>query len=363
MNVEFTVLKRLFELHKEEYEAAILHVLHSGRYVLGDELEKFENEFAEYIGVKHCIGLNSGLDALILAVRALGIGTGDEVIVPGNTFIGSVIGITENGATPVFIEPDGFYTIDANKIENAITKRTKAIIPVHLYGQSCDMQKIKKIAQAYDLYIIEDCAQSHGATFEGKKTGSFSDIACFSFYPTKPLGAMGDSGAIVTNNDLLAEKLQMMRNYGSRKKYINEISGINSRLDELQAALLRISLKYLDKGNDERNRIASRYMTEIKNDKIILPQIREQTRHVFHLFVIRCKERDNLQQFLLERDIRTQIHYPIPPHLAQCYEFLGYSRGDMPITEKFADEVLSLPIYTGMPEDEIDYVIDIINQY
>ena len=264
------------------------------------------------------MGVNSGLDALILAVRALNIGYGDEVIVPANTYIATVLGITENRATPVFVEPDEYYNLDADKIEEKITNKTKAIMVVHLYGQAANMKKIQDIAAKYNLYLLEDCAQSHGAKFEGKTTGTFGDIGCFSFYPTKNLGAFGDGGAIVTNNEKIADKIRMLRNYGSRRKYYNEIEGVNSRLDEMQAALLNVKLSHYIELRSEREKIAQKYLNEIKNPKIILPKIRKGAEHVWHLFVVQTENRDKLQNYLNENGIGTQIHYPIPPHLSEA---------------------------------------------
>lgn len=363
MNVMFNVLDRQFAMFQDEYEAAALRVLRSGMYVLGDEVAAFENEFASFLNAKFCVGLNSGLDALVLGIRALGIGRGDEVLVPGNTYIASVMGITMNGATPVFVEPDKYYTIDAEKIEEAITPKTKAILPVHLYGQACSMREIQKIAMDYGLYIIEDCAQSHGACFDGQMTGTFGDVGCFSFYPTKNLGAFGDGGAVVTNNPDVAEKVRMLRNYGSRIKYQNELVGANSRLDEIQAALLRVKLLHLKELTAERQKIASRYLAGIRNPAIVLPETRVGSDHVYHLFVVRCTDRDNLAAYLADHGIKTQIHYPIPPHLAKCYHALGYRTGSYPVTETYANEVLSLPLYNGMRDDEIKYVISIFNLY
>ena len=363
MKVECNVLDRQFKMYQQEYEEAALRVLRSGWYVLGKEGETFEQSFAEFTGAKYCVGLNSGLDALILAVRALGIGDGDEVIVPANTYIASVMGITENGATPVFVEPDEYYNIDVNKIEEAITEKTKAILPVHLYGQSCDMRAIQKLSEKYNLFIIEDCAQSHGACFDGQMTGTFGDIGCFSFYPTKNLGAFGDGGAIITNDAELADKIRTLRNYGSRIKYHNEVEGVNSRLDEIQAALLSVKLRHLNELTAERQNIAARYLQEINNPKIILPETLVGSDHVYHQFVVRCSERERFIQYLSDNGIKTMIHYPIPPHLAESYARLGYKRGDFPITEKYADEILSLPMYNGMAGGEIEYVIDQINQF
>lgn len=363
MQIKCNVLDRQFQMYQQEYEEAALRVLRSGWYVLGNEVKQFEEEFAAFTGRKYCVGLNSGLDALIMSVRALGIGKGDEVIVQANTYIATVLGITENGATPVFVEPDQYYNIDAEKIEEAITDKTKAIMVVHLYGQASNMNKIVKIAQKHDLPIIEDCAQSHGACFDGKMTGSFGISGCFSFYPTKNLGAFGDAGAIVTDDKDFADKIRMMRNYGSKIKYHNEIVGINSRLDEMQAALLRVKLTHMDELNQERVVLADRYTKGITNTNIIKPEIREKANSIFHQYVIRCKNRDELQKYLAEHEIQTQIHYPIPPHLAECYEYLGHKEGEYPLTESYANEMLSLPLYTGMTWDEQDYVIRTLNDF
>ncbi len=361
--INFVELKRTYDLYACEYEEAVLKAMRSGWYIMGKELSEFERQFASYVGSKYCIGINSGLDALILAVRALGIKAGDEVIVPSNTYIASVLGITENGATPVFVEPDEYFGIDAEKIESAITEKTKAILPVHLYGQACDMTKICSIAGKHNLMVIEDCAQSHGATYCGKMTGTFGDIGCFSFYPTKPLGALGDSGAIVTDDEKIAKKLFAMRNYGSSKKYVNNIVGVNSRLDELQAAALQVSLKHVDDGVDYRNRIARRYLTEIKNTSVILPKCNPNSRHVYHVFALLSNKRNELQKHLFDCGISSLIHYPIPPHLQKCYTYLGYHQGDLPICEKYASCELSLPIYNGMPHEEVSLVINAVNSF
>lgn len=363
MKINFNELKRGYEKYKEEYNNAVINVLESGWYILGENVEKFETNFSQFIGSKYCVGVNSGLDALILAVRALNIGYGDEVIVPANTYIATVLGITENMATPVFVEPDEYYNLDADKIEEKITDKTKAIMVVHLYGQAANMKKIQDIATKYNLYLLEDCAQSHGAKFEGRTTGTFGDIGCFSFYPTKNLGAFGDSGAIVTDDEEIADKMRMLRNYGSKKKYYNEIEGVNSRLDEVQAALLNVKLSHYDELRTEREKIAQKYLNEIKNPKIILPKIRKGAEHVWHLFVVQNENRDKLQNYLNENGIGTQIHYPIPPHLSEAYKYLGYKKGDFPITEKQANSVLSLPIYDGITNEEAEYVIKAINDY
>ena len=363
MQIKCNVLDRQFQMYQQEYEEAALRVLRSGWYILGNEVKQLEEEFAAYTGRKYCVGLNSGLDALIMSVRALGIGVGDEVIVQANTYIATVLGITENGATPVFVEPDEYFNLDADRIEAAITEKTKAIMVVHLYGQASNMNRIVEIANKHNLPIIEDCAQSHGACFDGKMTGGFGISGCFSFYPTKNLGAFGDAGAIVTDDKEFADKIRMMRNYGSRIKYVNEIEGINSRLDEMQAALLRVKLTHMQELNDERKVLGERYTKGIHNDKLVKPEIREQADSVFHQYVIRCSEREKLQKYLEEQGIQTQIHYPIPPHMAECYKHLGHKAGEYPITEQYANEVLSLPLYTGMTFEEQDYVIEKLNGF
>ena len=363
MRIKNMVLDRQYQRYKKEYDTAAIAVLESGWYILGRNCDKFEREFAAYIGSRYCIGINSGQDALTLAIRALDIGKGDEVIVPANTYIATVLGITENGAVPIFVEPDQFYNLDASKIEAAITPRTKAIMAVHLYGQAANMKQIKKIADQYHLYLLEDCAQSHGAACEGQMTGTFGIAGCFSFYPTKNLGAFGDAGAVVTDDDKLAEKIRMLRNYGSRKKYYNEITGVNSRLDEIQAALLSVKLSHMDELTAERIAAGRYYEAHISNPYIKKPAIRPKMDHVYHQYVVRCRQRDHLQAYLLENGIETQIHYPVPPHLAECYRYLGYKKGSFPITEKYANEVLSLPLYTGITKEEQDYVIETLNRY
>lgn len=363
MKVNFNQLDRGYLKFKTEYDRAAIETLESGWYILGSRGDKFESEFSNFLGSKHCVGLNSGLDALILAFRALGIGKGDEVIVPANTYIASMLGITENGAMPVFVEPDAYYNLDSTKIEEKITNKTKAILVVHLYGQAADMVNIRSIADKHNLYLVEDCAQSHGAHCSDRMTGTWGDIGCFSFYPTKNIGAFGDSGAIVTDDVKLYEKMKMLRNYGSKIKYQNEILGVNSRLDEIQAALLSVKLRHYDELRKERANIADKYLNGIKNKKIKLPSIKEGSEHVWHLFIVESDQREKFQNYLLEKGIATQIHYPIPPHLANAYNYLGYKQGDFPITEKYASQILSLPLYEGMTSEEIKYVVDIINEY
>ena len=356
-------LDRGFYQYQEEFEKKAIEVLRSGWYIMGKELEAFEHEFATYVGSKYCVGLASGLDALWIAFRALKISKGDEVIVQGNTYIASIMGITLNGATPVFVEPDEYFNIDADKIEEKITSKTKAILVVHLYGQASNMSKIRALCDKYDLKLVEDCAQSHGASFDGKTTGTFGDIGCFSFYPSKNLGAFGDGGAIVTDNEEIAEFIRIFRNYGSEKRYHNKIVGANSRLDEIQAGLLRVRLGHLNEMTDEKNKLSLRYLEELSNDKIVLPKIRKGATHIWHQFVIRCPYRDELMKYLDEQGIGTIIHYPIPPHLSEAYSYLGMNKGDLPITEEYADTVLSIPLYNGMKKEEQDYVISRINAF
>lgn len=356
-------LDRGFLKYQEEFENKAIEVLRSGHYILGKEVESFEQEFAKYCGSDYCVGLASGLDALWIAFRVLGIGQGDEVIVQGNTYIASVMGITINNATPVFVEPDDYYNIDVSKIEEKINEKTKAILVVHLYGQATNMGPIMEICKKYDLRLVEDCAQSHGARCNNKMTGSFGDIGCFSFYPTKNLGAFGDGGAIVTNNQEIARNVRIFRNYGSEKKYHNMVIGANSRLDEIQAGLLRVRLKHLDELTSEREKICKRYLKNIKNELIILPTIRNGCSHVWHQFVIRCEKRNELIDYLSGKGIGYMIHYPIPPHLSEAYSNLGLKKGDLPITEHLADTVLSLPLYAGMTDEEQDQVIDVLNSF
>lgn len=356
-------LDRGFYQYQEEFEQKALEVLRSGWYVLGKEVENFEKEFASYLGAKYCVGVASGLDALWIAFRILGIGSGDEVIVQGNTYIASVMGITINGATPVFVEPDAYFNIDASKIEEEITEKTKAVLVVHLYGQASNMEPIVEICRKHNLRLVEDCAQSHGALFDGQMTGTFGDIGCFSFYPSKNLGAFGDAGAIVTNDDRIAEDVRVFRNYGSEKRYYNKIVGTNSRLDEIQAGFLRVRLRHLDDLAHEKKIICERYLESLCNDKIMLPRIRKGATNIWHQFVVRTEERDALVKYLDQKGIGTIIHYPIPPHLSEAYQYLKLREGSLPITEKYAKTVLSLPLYNGMTEEEQEYVIDAVNHF
>lgn len=333
-------------------------------YIEGVEDEAFEKAYAEYCGTQHCVGVGNGLDALMLSLKALGIGEGDEVIVPSNTYIATALAVTYVGAKPVFVEPKlSTFNIDPDRIEDAITEKTKAIMPVHLYGQACDMESIMAVAKKYDLKIIEDCAQAHGATYKGQKVGTFGDAAGFSFYPGKNLGALGDAGAVVTNSEEIATKVRALGNYGSDYKYHHIYKGNNSRLDEIQAAFLSAKLPHLERMNVERRRIADRYLDEIKNPKVALPTVEKDMVPVWHIFGIRCTERDALEKHLNDAGIGTNKHYPIPMHLQECYKDLGYSKDDFPIAEEISSTELSIPMFYGMTDEEIGYVIDAINSF
>ena len=348
----------------QELRAAFERVYNRSWYIQGVEDENFEKEFAKYCGTEYCVGVGNGLDALMLSLKALDIQQGDEVIVPSNTYIATALAVTYVGATPVFVEPDiHTFNIDPAKIEDKITDRTKAIIPVHLYGQSCDMDSILSIANKYNLYVVEDCAQAHGARYKGEKVGSFGDLAGFSFYPGKNLGALGDAGAAVTNRKILADKVRALGNYGSDYKYHHILKGNNSRLDEMQAAFLDAKLPYLDKMNEERRRIAQIYLTGIVNPEIILPYVAPENEPVWHVFAIRTPKRDALEKYLNANGIGTNKHYPIPLHLQECYNDLGFKEGDYPIAEEISATELSLPMYYGMTDDDVNYVIEIINKF
>ncbi len=356
-------MDRGFYQYQKEFEEKALKVLRSGWYILGKEVSSFEEEFAAYTGAKYCVGLASGLDALWIAFRLLGIGRGDEVIVQGNTYIASVMGITMNGATPVFVEPDDHFGIDTDKIEEKITDRTKAILIVHLYGMATKMDRVEELCRTYHLRLVEDCAQSHGACYDGKMTGTFGDVGCFSFYPSKNLGAFGDGGAVVVNDEQLYKDFKIFRNYGSEKRYYNKVVGANSRLDELQAGLLRVRLRHMQELTQEKVKIAEYYSANIHNNRIRLPRLQEGATGVWHQYVIRCEEREELIKYLDEKEIGTIIHYPIPPHLAEAYGYLGHKEGFLPVTEHLAGTVLSIPIYNGMTREEQDYVIEAINEF
>ncbi len=362
MKIPFLDLKTINEKYRSEFEQSIKNVLNSGWYILGEEVNAFEQEFAAYCGTKHCISVANGLDALTLSLHALDIKNGDEVIVPANTYIASILAISFNNAKPILIEPTlDSYNIDTDIIEPLINKNTKAILAVHLYGQPANMSKIQEIASKYNLRVIEDSAQAHGATYYKKRVGNLSDASAFSFYPGKNLGCLGDGGAITTNNDQLANKLKALRNYGSHIKYHNLYKGPNSRLDEIQAAFLRVKLKYLDEDNNKRNNAANFYLANIKNPLIILPTVQPERSHVWHLFVIRSEFRDALQQYLGNKGIQTAIHYPIPPHKQLAYQELNHL--SFPITEKVHREVLSLPMSSQLNKDELKYIVEALNDW
>ncbi len=360
--IKFLDLHKINERQRPEIDAAVKRVLDSGWYLLGKENERFSADFARYCGVKHVIPVANGLDALRLIVKAYGFGPGDEIIVPANTYIATVLAVSDNGCTPVFVEPDiATYNINPDLIETAITPRTKAIMVVHLYGQAVEMEKIWHLAEKYNLKIIEDAAQAHGAVYQGRKTGNLGDAAGFSFYPGKNLGALGDAGAVTTNDDELAAKIEALRNYGSKVKYQNLYQGLNSRMDELQAAVLDVKLPLLDKDNKRRREIADYYLKNITNPKIILPQAKYREGHVFHVFVVRTEERDRFQNYLSENGIQTVIHYPVPPHKQPAYKELNNL--NLPITEKIHREIISLPISQVMTEEEIDKVVEVVNDW
>jgi len=347
MTIPFLDLKFQYLELKKEIDLAYQRVMESGWYILGKEVSSFENEFANYCGVKHCIGVGNGLEALHLVLKAWNIGPGDEVIVPSNTYVATWLAVSHTGAKPVPVEPiEETYNIDPKKIEDSITDKTKSILPVHLYGQPADMDKINNIAKKFGLKVLEDAAQAHGASYKNKKTGSLGDAAGFSFYPTKNLAAFGDGGAVTTDDDELAEKIRILRNYGSSLKYVNKLIGFNSRLDELMAAILRIKLHYLDNWNQKRKEIAKWYLKKLPYTfpDLILPHVPEWLEPCWHQFVIRSQRRYVFKNKLNENGIPTIVHYPVPPHLQEAYSHLNYKKGSFPISEKISNEVLSLPI-------------------
>ena len=334
-------------------------------YILGNEVKEFETTYAAYNQVACCVGVSNGLDALQLALKVLNIGPGDEVIVPSNTYIATVLAVSYSGASPIFVEPHiKTYNIDPDKIEAAITSKTKAIMPVHLYGQACSMDAIMTIAKKHNLSVVEDNAQSHGASFAGRLTGSFGQINGTSFYPVKNLGALGDAGAVTTNDEELAKKVSVLRNYGSQKKYYNELQGFNMRLDECQAAFLSVKLKYINVWTKQRQEIASRYNEALKGiDSLTLPYVTPSATHVYHLYVVRTKHRERLQEHLSTKGIGTLIHYPVPPYLQEAYASLGHKKGSFPIAEEIADTCISLPIWPGMQDAHINEVTHEIKNF
>ncbi|EHJ9958418.1 DegT/DnrJ/EryC1/StrS family aminotransferase [Vibrio parahaemolyticus] len=364
--IPFLDLKSINQQYQAELKEACARVIDSGWYIMGKELGQFETDFAAYCGTKYCIGVANGLDALTLTLRAwkaLGkLELGDEVIVPANTYIASVLAITENGLVPVLVEPDEHsFNLSAANIEAAITSKTKAILPVHLYGQISPMREIMGIAEKNQLLVLEDCAQSHGALIDKKKCGAWGHAAGFSFYPGKNLGALGDAGAITTDDKELFETLMALRNYGSHKKYENKYQGVNSRLDEIQAAMLRVKLKHLDEETDRRRMIANVYLQNISNSKIILPTVDSAEEHVWHLFVVRTEHREDLARYLHQEGVQTLVHYPTPPHQQEAYRCL--SENTLPLTERIHQEVLSLPMGPTLSVEDAEKIVRIINQY
>ena len=358
MRIPFVDLKAQYESIKKEIDQTISDVILASAFVGGKYIKAFEQNYANYIGTKHCIGVGNGTDALFIALKVLGIAEGDEVITAANSFIATSEAITMTGAKVVFVDCDkNTYNIDVQKIEKAITNKTKAIIPVHLYGQPADMDPIIKTAQKYNLYIVEDCAQAHGAVYKGRKAGTIAQSACFSFFPGKNLGAYGDAGAIVTNDEEFAEKARMFANHGRKEKYNHEFEGVNSRLDGIQAAILDVKLKYLESWIERRRSIAKIYDEELK-DIVITPAVLPDVRHVYHLYVIRVKNRNRVREFLAEKEIHTGIHYPIPLPFLKAYSYLGHKPEDFPATYSLKDEILSLPIHGDMTDDQVEYVIE-----
>ncbi len=364
MEIPFSTFEHMHDKLKDDMYAAFDRCYNSGWFIQGKEYYAFEKEFANYCGVSFGIGVGNGLDAISLSLQALGIGRGDEVIVPAHTFIATALAIKYVGATPVLCDVSlDTYNIDCSKIEGLITDKTRAIIAVHLYGQMANMTEILKIAEKYNLLVVEDAAQAHGATFGNKRAGSYGNVGAFSFYPGKNLGALGDGGAVTTNDEKVAQIVHALGCYGAKEKYVHDFVGINSRLDEIQSAFLRIKLKHLDAWTKERQWIANKYLENIKNEKVVLPRIGNNRNHVWHIFAIRCKERDELHKYLEKNGIHTLIHYPIPVHLQKCMSDLGYKEGDFPVAEEIAQTVLSLPLYIGMKEEEISFVCETINKF
>ena len=364
MKVPFVSFRPMEKELDGELRAAFERVYQRSWYIEGEEDQAFEKAFAAYCGTRFCVGVGNGLDALMLTLKALGIGPGDEAIVPSNTYIATALAVTYVGARPVFVEPElATFNIDPARLEAAVTERTKAVMPVHLYGRPCDMDPIMAVAEKHHLHVVEDCAQAHGALYKGRKIGTFGIAAGFSFYPGKNLGALGDAGAVVTSDPDIAAKVRALGNYGSDYKYHHIYQGNNSRLDELQAAFLAAKLPILDKMNEERRRIAGLYLAGMKNPEVILPAVTEGYVPVWHIFGVRCRRRDELEKWLNEKGIGTNKHYPIPMHLQRCYADLGFSEGSFPIAEEISATELSLPMFYGMTDEEIDCVIEAVNQF
>ena len=364
MRIPFVSFLPMEKELNNELRDAFNRVFTRSWYIAGIEDQTFEKAFAEYCGAKYCVGVGNGLDALTLALKSLDIGEGDEVIVPSNTYIATALAVTYVGAKPVFVEPDiRTFNINPTLIEDAINSKTKAIMPVHLYGQACEMDPIMEIAKKYDLKVVEDCAQAHGATYKGKKVGTFGDVAGFSFYPGKNLGALGDAGAVVTNDKEIADKIRALGNYGSDYKYHHIYKGNNSRLDEFQAAFLNAKLPHLERMNVERRKIAEKYTEAINNTRVILPYVNPDCVPVWHIYGIRCADRDQLEKHLNEKGIGTNKHYPIPIHLQECYKNLNIPQGQLPIAEEISNTELSIPMYYGMTDEEIKFIVNAINEF
>lgn len=363
MKIPFVSFDVMHDEIKLELNNSFKEVLNSNWYIRGENVRQFENEFSKYCKAEHAIGCGNGLDALILILKAYGIGRNDEVIVPANTFIATALAVSYTGAKVVLVDCDEYYNIDISKISDKITKNTKAIIAVHLYGMPANMDKLSILAKDNNLILIEDAAQAHGAIYKGKKIGSIGDAAAFSFYPGKNLGALGDGGAVVTNDKDIAKKVKILSNYGSEIKYSHKFKGLNSRLDEMQAAFLRIKLNKLEDWNEFRKRVANIYLKKIKNSNVILPKLNKDSSSVWHLFVIRTSKRDELREYLTNKGIETAIHYPIPIHKQEAYIEYSNQIGSYPNSEKFADEMLSLPLYYGIKDEEIDYICNKINEW
>tara|TARA_B100000963_G_scaffold346349_1_gene351470 strand:- start:8990 stop:10093 length:1104 start_codon:yes stop_codon:yes gene_type:complete len=361
IKIPFLNLGAAYQEIKTEIDAAIFRVTESGEYILGSEVNSFEDEWAEYCNAKHAVGVANGLDALILALRALDVGEGDEVIVPSNTYIATWLAVSAVGATPVPVEPDSrTYNIDTSKISSAISSKTKVILPVHLYGQPADMDPILSLARQHKISVVEDAAQAHGSYYKKKRIGGHGDVVCWSFYPGKNLGALGDAGAITTNRADIAEKVRLLRNYGSQKKYVNKVLGVNSRIDPIQAAVLRVKLKYLDEWTERRKHITTVYMKDLEGSGLILPHVPKWADPVWHLYVVRSAERDLLQKRLEDAGIGTLIHYPIAPYMQEAYSGLEISKDKLSLTNQIADEILSLPIGPQMESQQASFVCNVI---
>lgn len=362
MNIDFVNLKPITDEIRQELNAAYNSVMDSSNFILGENVEAFEKEFGDYCGAKYCVGVGNGLDALHIILRAMGIGKGDEVIVPANTYIATALAVSYAGAKPVLIEPNGeTFNIDTKEIEKYITEHTKAIIPVHLYGRIADMREVNRIAKKHGLKVVEDAAQAHGASLNGIRAGALSDAAGFSFYPGKNLGAFGDAGAITTNDKEIFEQAKKIRNYGSSIKYVHEVAGFNSRLDEMQAAFLRVKLRKLDEWIQKRRAIAEKYLTHIKNPLLRLPHCDNPQEHVWHIFAVRCEQRDRLKEYLERNNVHCLIHYPITISNQRCYSHL--TCGPLPVADKLAAEQLSLPLWVGMSEEQTDFIINLLEKF